>query len=86
MTYTLTTTFVCVSGVQSRLQKLETGSTLDWSTAEALALGTLLCQGKQTSLRYLFTYEQFSPQLMSAQVQRNFSFFIIFYSILCSIL
>ncbi|KAL7857645.1 hypothetical protein AOLI_G00177470 [Acnodon oligacanthus] len=31
--------------VQSRLQKLEEGSKLDWSTAEALAFGTLLCQG-----------------------------------------
>ncbi|XP_069765757.1 2-oxoadipate dehydrogenase complex component E1 isoform X2 [Narcine bancroftii] len=31
--------------VQTRLQKLEEGSKLDWSTAEALAIGTLLCQG-----------------------------------------
>ncbi|XP_058264033.1 2-oxoadipate dehydrogenase complex component E1 [Hemibagrus wyckioides] len=31
--------------VKSRLQKLEAGAALDWSTAEALALGTLLCQG-----------------------------------------
>ncbi|XP_036432329.1 LOW QUALITY PROTEIN: probable 2-oxoglutarate dehydrogenase E1 component DHKTD1, mitochondrial [Colossoma macropomum] len=31
--------------VQSRLQKLEEGTKLDWSTAEALAFGTLLCQG-----------------------------------------
>uniref|UniRef100_A0AAR2L4L3 2-oxoadipate dehydrogenase complex component E1 n=1 Tax=Pygocentrus nattereri TaxID=42514 RepID=A0AAR2L4L3_PYGNA len=28
-----------------RLQKLEEGTKLDWSTAEALAFGTLLCQG-----------------------------------------
>ncbi|XP_059843281.1 2-oxoadipate dehydrogenase complex component E1 [Hypanus sabinus] len=31
--------------VQSRLQRLEEGTRLDWSTAEALAIGTLLCQG-----------------------------------------
>uniref|UniRef100_A0A673J8G5 2-oxoadipate dehydrogenase complex component E1 n=1 Tax=Sinocyclocheilus rhinocerous TaxID=307959 RepID=A0A673J8G5_9TELE len=31
--------------VQARLQKLEEGTKLDWSTAEALAFGTLLCQG-----------------------------------------
>ncbi|XP_012735817.2 probable 2-oxoglutarate dehydrogenase E1 component DHKTD1, mitochondrial [Fundulus heteroclitus] len=31
--------------VQARLQKLEEGSKLDWSTAEALAFGSLLCQG-----------------------------------------
>ncbi|XP_062849359.1 2-oxoadipate dehydrogenase complex component E1 [Trichomycterus rosablanca] len=31
--------------VKSRLQKLEDGKTLDWSTAEALAFGTLLSQG-----------------------------------------
>ncbi|XP_049578320.1 2-oxoadipate dehydrogenase complex component E1 [Syngnathus scovelli] len=30
---------------QARLQKLEEGTRLDWSTAEALALGSLLCQG-----------------------------------------
>ncbi|XP_034541856.1 probable 2-oxoglutarate dehydrogenase E1 component DHKTD1, mitochondrial [Notolabrus celidotus] len=31
--------------VQARLQKLEDGSKLDWSTAEALAFGSLLSQG-----------------------------------------
>ncbi|KAL0103441.1 hypothetical protein PUN28_017599 [Cardiocondyla obscurior] len=31
--------------VQSRLKKLESGNTLDWSTAEALAIGSLLYQG-----------------------------------------
>lgn len=31
--------------VQARLQKLEEGTKLDWSTAEALAFGSLLCQG-----------------------------------------
>uniref|UniRef100_A0A8C1USJ6 2-oxoadipate dehydrogenase complex component E1 n=1 Tax=Cyprinus carpio TaxID=7962 RepID=A0A8C1USJ6_CYPCA len=31
--------------VQARLQKLEEGTKLDWSTAEALALGSMLCQG-----------------------------------------
>lgn len=31
--------------VQARLQKLEEGTKLDWSTAEAMALGSLLCQG-----------------------------------------
>ncbi|XP_016518638.1 2-oxoadipate dehydrogenase complex component E1 [Poecilia formosa] len=31
--------------VQARLQKLEEGARLDWSTAEALAFGSLLCQG-----------------------------------------
>ncbi|KAF3688640.1 putative 2-oxoglutarate dehydrogenase E1 component DHKTD1, mitochondrial [Channa argus] len=31
--------------VQARLHKLEEGTKLDWSTAEALALGSLLCQG-----------------------------------------
>ncbi|XP_077601088.1 2-oxoadipate dehydrogenase complex component E1-like [Stigmatopora nigra] len=30
---------------QARLQKLEEGTKLDWSTAEALAFGSLLCQG-----------------------------------------
>ncbi|XP_061106928.1 2-oxoadipate dehydrogenase complex component E1 [Conger conger] len=31
--------------VQARLQKLEEGTRLDWSTAEAMAFGSLLCQG-----------------------------------------
>ncbi|XP_058502177.1 2-oxoadipate dehydrogenase complex component E1 [Solea solea] len=31
--------------VQARLHKLEDGTKLDWSTAEALAFGSLLCQG-----------------------------------------
>ncbi|XP_061679760.1 2-oxoadipate dehydrogenase complex component E1 isoform X2 [Syngnathoides biaculeatus] len=31
--------------VQARRQKLEEGTKLDWSTAEALAFGSLLCQG-----------------------------------------
>ncbi|KAG7456285.1 hypothetical protein MATL_G00250170 [Megalops atlanticus] len=31
--------------VQARLQKLEEGAKLDWSTAEAMAFGSLLCQG-----------------------------------------
>ncbi|XP_018540031.2 LOW QUALITY PROTEIN: 2-oxoadipate dehydrogenase complex component E1 [Lates calcarifer] len=31
--------------VQARLHKLEEGTKLDWSTAEALAFGSLLCQG-----------------------------------------
>uniref|UniRef100_A0A671LSH8 2-oxoadipate dehydrogenase complex component E1 n=1 Tax=Sinocyclocheilus anshuiensis TaxID=1608454 RepID=A0A671LSH8_9TELE len=31
--------------VQARLQKLEEGTKLDWSTAEALAFGSMLCQG-----------------------------------------
>ncbi|KAL2093545.1 hypothetical protein ACEWY4_010857 [Coilia grayii] len=31
--------------VQGRLQKLEDGTKLDWSTAEAMAFGSLLCQG-----------------------------------------
>ncbi|XP_030624266.1 2-oxoadipate dehydrogenase complex component E1 [Chanos chanos] len=31
--------------VQMRLQKLEEGAKLDWSTAEAMAFGSLLCQG-----------------------------------------
>ncbi|KAI5614851.1 putative 2-oxoglutarate dehydrogenase E1 component DHKTD1, mitochondrial [Silurus asotus] len=31
--------------IKSRLQKLEVGTALDWSTAEALAFGTLLTQG-----------------------------------------
>ncbi|KAM3870535.1 2-oxoadipate dehydrogenase complex component E1 [Diretmus argenteus] len=31
--------------VQARLNKLEEGSKLDWSTAEAMAFGSLLCQG-----------------------------------------
>uniref|UniRef100_UPI00398F6A1A 2-oxoadipate dehydrogenase complex component E1 n=1 Tax=Pristiophorus japonicus TaxID=55135 RepID=UPI00398F6A1A len=30
--------------VQARLQKLQEGTQLDWSAAEALAIGTLLCQ------------------------------------------
>ncbi|XP_005993893.1 2-oxoadipate dehydrogenase complex component E1 isoform X1 [Latimeria chalumnae] len=30
---------------QARIQKLEEGTKLDWSAAEALALGSLLCQG-----------------------------------------
>lgn len=31
--------------VQGRLQKIEEGTKLDWSTAEAMAFGSLLCQG-----------------------------------------
>ncbi|KAJ8384333.1 hypothetical protein AAFF_G00205860 [Aldrovandia affinis] len=31
--------------VQARLQKLQEGAKLDWSTAEAMAFGSLLCQG-----------------------------------------
>uniref|UniRef100_A0A8C9U3H5 2-oxoadipate dehydrogenase complex component E1 n=1 Tax=Scleropages formosus TaxID=113540 RepID=A0A8C9U3H5_SCLFO len=31
--------------VQARLQKLEDGTKLDWSTTEAMAFGSLLCQG-----------------------------------------
>uniref|UniRef100_A0A8D0C110 2-oxoadipate dehydrogenase complex component E1 n=1 Tax=Salvator merianae TaxID=96440 RepID=A0A8D0C110_SALMN len=31
--------------VQSRVQKMEEGVKLDWATAEALAFGSLLCQG-----------------------------------------
>uniref|UniRef100_A0A8D3BNQ5 2-oxoadipate dehydrogenase complex component E1 n=1 Tax=Scophthalmus maximus TaxID=52904 RepID=A0A8D3BNQ5_SCOMX len=31
--------------VQARMQKLEEGNKLDWSTAEAMAFGSLLCQG-----------------------------------------
>ncbi|KAJ3596650.1 hypothetical protein NHX12_003054 [Muraenolepis orangiensis] len=31
--------------VQSRLQKIQEGTKLDWSTAEAMAFGSLLCQG-----------------------------------------
>lgn len=31
--------------VQSRLNKIASGEHLDWSTAEALAIGTLLYQG-----------------------------------------
>uniref|UniRef100_A0AAY4BQT1 2-oxoadipate dehydrogenase complex component E1 n=1 Tax=Denticeps clupeoides TaxID=299321 RepID=A0AAY4BQT1_9TELE len=31
--------------VQGRIQKLQEGTKLDWSTAEALAFGSLLCQG-----------------------------------------
>lgn len=31
--------------VRNRLKKIESGDTLDWSTAEALAVGSLLHQG-----------------------------------------
>uniref|UniRef100_A0A4W3IP28 2-oxoadipate dehydrogenase complex component E1 n=1 Tax=Callorhinchus milii TaxID=7868 RepID=A0A4W3IP28_CALMI len=31
--------------IQARIQKLEEGTRLDWSTAEVLAIGSLLCQG-----------------------------------------
>lgn len=31
--------------VQNRLRKIENGKALDWSTAEALAIGSLLYQG-----------------------------------------
>ncbi|XP_028669633.1 2-oxoadipate dehydrogenase complex component E1 [Erpetoichthys calabaricus] len=31
--------------VQGRIQKLEEGTRIDWSTAEAMAFGSLLCQG-----------------------------------------
>uniref|UniRef100_A0A8C5BQT4 2-oxoadipate dehydrogenase complex component E1 n=1 Tax=Gadus morhua TaxID=8049 RepID=A0A8C5BQT4_GADMO len=31
--------------VQARLQKIQDGTKLDWSTAEAMAFGSLLCQG-----------------------------------------
>ncbi|XP_014469454.1 PREDICTED: probable 2-oxoglutarate dehydrogenase E1 component DHKTD1 homolog, mitochondrial isoform X2 [Dinoponera quadriceps] len=36
---------VLKSHVQSRLKKIENGNALDWSTAEALAIGSLLYQG-----------------------------------------
>uniref|UniRef100_A0A674NIP9 2-oxoadipate dehydrogenase complex component E1 n=1 Tax=Takifugu rubripes TaxID=31033 RepID=A0A674NIP9_TAKRU len=36
---------------QARLQKLEEGTKLDWSTAEALAFGSLLSQGQERSGR-----------------------------------
>lgn len=36
---------VLKSHVQSRLRKIESGDALDWSTAEALAIGSLLYQG-----------------------------------------
>lgn len=33
------------SHIQSRLNKIESGECLDWATAEALAIGSLLYQG-----------------------------------------
>ncbi|XP_012220785.1 2-oxoadipate dehydrogenase complex component E1 isoform X2 [Linepithema humile] len=38
------------SHIQSRLRKLQSGNTLDWSTAEALAIGSLLHQGYNVRL------------------------------------
>ena len=34
---------------QGRLAKVENGTNLDWSTAEAMAFGSLLCQGQSTA-------------------------------------
>jgi len=34
------------SHVQRRAQKAETGESLDWATAEAMAFGSLVAQGK----------------------------------------
>lgn len=31
---------------QSRMKKVESGLNIDWATAEALAIGTLLLEGK----------------------------------------
>ena len=33
------------SHINERIMKLESGTNIDWATAEALALGTLLYQG-----------------------------------------
>ena len=36
------------SHIEERIRKLEAGKAIDWATAEALAVGTLLLQGKAT--------------------------------------
>lgn len=41
-----------VSLAQARLQKLEEGTKLDWSTAEALAFGSLLSQGQRCEVAF----------------------------------
>ena len=38
------------SHIQDRLRKIEDGTNLDWSTAEAMALGSLLSQGYNVRL------------------------------------
>lgn len=38
------------SHVNERLRRLETGRGVDWATAEALAFGSLLCQGFRVRL------------------------------------
>lgn len=38
------------SHIQTRLRKLQSGNALDWSTAEALAIGSLLHQGYNVRL------------------------------------
>ena len=37
--------------VDKRLKSLTEGKDIDWATAEALAMGSLLCQGETTLLR-----------------------------------
>lgn len=39
--------FLLFHFLQSRLEKVMDGTKLDWATAEALALGSLLAQGKK---------------------------------------
>ena len=44
------------SHIQERLRRLEEGRGIDWSTAEALAIGTLLLQGRCVTLKVSVSY------------------------------
>lgn len=46
--------------IDTRLQKLKEGTTIDWATAEALALGSLLFQGG-SCLQGVHVWESFTP-------------------------
>ena len=41
--------------VKSRLERITEGAKLDWATAEALAIGSLLLQGGLTCLSFLLS-------------------------------
>ena len=55
--------------ITARLNKMSTGSTIDWATAEALAMGSLLYQGtenlyqissSQNNYRFIITNSDFN--------------------------
>ncbi len=41
------------SHIEERIRKLGTGTDIDWATAEALAIGTLLLQGEDPEHKVL---------------------------------